>query len=225
MAPDSSSSNGAYNGVAIGARIADVRERAGLTPSELAERAGLGEDEVRTVESGEACTLQQAYRIASALALSLDDIAGLIACDDRAYRAALARAARDMHESGPRGRRRRVSLPGPEDWRPREGDSRPLREIRLPDEDLFVTYARWYAERYGVRPQVLKHALLDALPPLLHRWGPRLTSGVLAWAEAIQYDPVPAVRSDDYEREIDRLIDGVTYHVGRGSRSGGQADQ
>lgn len=72
----------------MGERIAKMRERRGMTPSELAKRANIPLSTLSVVErgirKGEGLTVATAKRLAKALGVTLDYLAGMYADDDDA---------------------------------------------------------------------------------------------------------------------------------------------
>lgn len=69
----------------LGARIARLRKRAGLTQEDLAERAGIGASYIARIETGSRhCTLDVLGAIADALGLPLHRLVA----DDRAVKSA-----------------------------------------------------------------------------------------------------------------------------------------
>lgn len=60
----------------FGGRVRAARERAGLTPTQLAYAVGLSESGVRAIENGQSqASICRARLIADALGVSLDDLA------------------------------------------------------------------------------------------------------------------------------------------------------
>ena len=72
----------------MGKRIAKMRERRGLTPSELAKRANIPLSTLSVVErgirKGEGLTVATAKRLAEALGVTLDYLAGVYEDDEEA---------------------------------------------------------------------------------------------------------------------------------------------
>ena len=70
----------------MGERIANMRQRRGMTPSELARRANIPLSTLSVIErgkrKGEGLTVATAKRIAEALGVSLDYLSGMYEDDD-----------------------------------------------------------------------------------------------------------------------------------------------
>jgi transcriptional regulator with XRE-family HTH domain len=70
----------------MGERIAKMRQRRGMTPSELARRANIPLSTLSVIErgkrKGEGLTVATAKRIAEALGVSLDYLSGMYEDDD-----------------------------------------------------------------------------------------------------------------------------------------------